>query len=985
MKLYRLNINNQISEFLTTREVEDLIAKGYLSPITLCQEKESEMWLTLRELPEFHDLFPDSKEDSFIRTLRSLKESKQKSPQSVSSKIEAKRIQARPILVSKESPKDTPVSDQVSPQNAFPVNSPNSSQELVRVDHDKTKVYSLEEVQRALIEEKEERKNDPLPLFPDYLPPYDDFGDEGGLQRKKKATKKKSVGLFSIILTLVALLILFDDEEKKEVATPDDIISFDLKFPELEKVKDEAASQKLMEAASEQFKLMEFPNLVKAYELYKESYEKNSDQSYALYRLALTGAMLLRYQLKNRYASASTVYKLLQFAGEGREFTNLDLMTAKSFLLFYNEKYSAVKFLLDKYLRINNKFSSLLYSVYLQCLLKLGDLSAAKIIAEKLYELPEKNLYVFRSLLDYEEVQGRYEKYSSLFIEGLKIYQKSLDLMLAALSYSIQSKDFEQSKLILERIENLNFGRSHLLKSQALELKGLYLGATGKPDDAAKQMRMSLEIRDSDQLRSRIAALTPSSNEEKFKDSNQLILESKSAHFLKQSQDEEKNANWDMAIILALKAADAYPSYIPSQVHLARMQAKIGSYIEAMKKLENIRKTDALNSKVNDALILVYAQASHFSKSQDLINLLSQAENYNSYEYCNTLGEYYFLKKDYTKSVLWYDQALKINPTADEISFRMAEIYLAANNFNNAKQLIARSVDLDPSQIKYRLLYSNILYEMDDAETAIGYLRQLEKDFPENPMIWNQIAIFYYRSGQIKDFNELHQKMKLVGGDLSYLYKFLLSVAEKENLSQEYIDNANEYLKLNPGDLVVRMGLVERRIDLKKYEEAAKDLDYIQARVESYPRINYFRGLLLIQNGDPDGALAYLKKEVEQYPDQESSRILLAQIYLTKGQLNDSEKWYKSVQSQFPKSVEALKGLAFIKFKRGEFEPAISIYKKVIKLRPDDASVYLILGDIYKNLGQFKDAKEAYKIYLEIDPDSEMSLKVREEFNKINK
>jgi tetratricopeptide (TPR) repeat protein len=970
MKQYRLNINNQISEFLSVPEIQELISKGFLSPITLAQEKDADSWSSLRDISEFYEYFVEGseQEDSFIHTIRNQEFKKQ----AVKVKQQAeKAAEFADFGLLKEEPAK-PVTKKLA--NEVPAN-------IVKVDPDKTNPYSLKEVQKALAVARTERKNSDAPLFPDYLPPYD---DDNSKLKNKKVTKKKSIGFFSIIMTLVIVLILFDDEKKDETKNLDDLIVFDLKFPELERIKDETASQKLFEEATVEFKQMEYVNLVKAYDLYRFSYEKNSDQISALYRLALTGSLLLRYQLNNKFASASTVYKILQFAGEGREFSNLDLMTAKAYMLFYNEKYNAVRFLLEKYLLVNNKFSSLLYSVYLQTLLKVGDLNKARIIAQKLYDLSEKNLYVYRALLDYEEVLSRYEPYSKLFIEGLKIYQKSVDLLIAALNYSIESKDYEQAKLITDRIENLNYGRSQLLKSQFLELKGLYLAANGRPEDAAREMKLALEIRDSDQLRSRMAALTPSSDDVKYKETNQLILESKSAFFLKQSKEEEAKANWDQAIVLALKATDAFPSFVKAQVHLARLQSKIGSYLEAMKKLENLRKSDALNSEVNNALILVYAQASHFSKSQELINLLSQADIFQSYDYCVTLGEYYFYKRDYTKSVLWYDHALKINPTSDVSSYRMAEIYLAAGSFSNAKLLLARSIDLDPSELKYRLLYSQILYEMDDAETAIGYLRTLENDFVQHPMIWNQIAIYYYRSGQIKDFAELQQKMKLEGGDSGPLYKYLMSMALKENLSQEYIDYALEYLKQNPGDLNVRMGLVEQKIEQKKLDDAQKDLDYIAERVEFYPRLNYFRGKILIERGNNDAALDLLKKEVELFPDQENSKILLAQIYLTKGQLNDAEKWYKSVQIQAPRSIEALKGLAYVKFKRGEFEPAISIYKKVLKLRPDDASVYLILGDIYKTMGQFKEAKEAFKSYLEIDPDSELSLRVKDELSKMN-
>lgn len=92
--------------------------------------------------------------------------------------------------------------------------------------------------------------------------------------------------------------------------------------------------------------------------------------------------------------------------------------------------------------------------------------------------------------------------------------------------------------------------------------------------------------------------------------------------------------------------------------------------------------------------------------------------------------------------------------------YKLAKVYLVNNQFDRSKKLINKAIQLDPSNIEYRIVYSSILYENEDVDTAVGYLRDALKDFPDSAKINNQIAIYYYRSGQIKNFTALKDSIK---------------------------------------------------------------------------------------------------------------------------------------------------------------------------------------------------------------------------------
>ena len=72
--------------------------------------------------------------------------------------------------------------------------------------------------------------------------------------------------------------------------------------------------------------------------------------------------------------------------------------------------------------------------------------------------------------------------------------------------------------------------------------------------------------------------------------------------------------------------------------------------------------------------------------------------------------------------------------------------------YPNARINLAKAIELDPLNIDYKVVWAKILYELESSDTAIGYLRDLLKEHPDNPKILADIAIYYYKSGQINDF-----------------------------------------------------------------------------------------------------------------------------------------------------------------------------------------------------------------------------------------
>ena len=153
--------------------------------------------------------------------------------------------------------------------------------------------------------------------------------------------------------------------------------------------------------------------------------------------------------------------------------------------------------------------------------------------------------------------------------------------------------------------------------------------------------------------------------------------------------------------------------------------------------------------------------------------------------------------------------------------------------------MLTKAMTLDPMNNEFKSVHSKILYELFDVETAIGYLRKLLEKEPDNPLFIGDIAIYYYRSGQTKEFERYKEKLQNFNVRDTNFYEFMIEASVIEENTDKVIEYSKELIKINPGDLEIMMTLSEYLIDLEKYDDAIEMLNKIKDRLVSYPKVHY--------------------------------------------------------------------------------------------------------------------------------------------------
>ncbi len=822
-----------------------------------------------------------------------------------------------------------------------------NSQELIEV-------AEVEEVQLEIeIQKIEKRQKEEALKLQD-----EEEEEESGIFKRKK--------LLMVLGSLAILyVVLFPDEkpaQPKFKHLPPEIV-FPVPFDQSDEVKSKVEFNRGLELFNEG----SYPSIIKAGLNFKASYENNVDNNLALSYMLRAYSEELKHS-SDKLTDGQTVFNVIQ--GK-KPFLVLDPNGVIGLSLFYTEmkKNDAAVDIVQKYLKLNPKnVTEDLFAIYLQSLIKQGNIDLARQFYTALLKAPNKNRYSYKAIIDYLLLNQEDEKAMEFIDEAIKKFPKLVSFYLLKADLLAKNLNFKEVKDLLKKSESLIHEYNSLNLAKYLELKGIIASFEKKPKEATEFFQKSLEINDSEELRIKLADL--SANEESTGDTDKLINDSKAVKFLLQAKEFFKKKNYELALSYASKASDASPGHIPSELFLAKVQLRLGLATQALKTMELLQSKYPNDKEITFGLIDFYIETYKFNDAKNRIQVVAASDLKDSWEFASASARLYHQMGDNLQAMSWFKNSIRMNPLNDSDIFLLSEILVKKSNFDAARLLLNKCIELDPVNTDYRIAYARLIYETQDDQSAVGYLLNLLPDFGEDPKILSEIAIFYYRAGKVKDFMETKEKLeKLHASDVS-LYEFLIKAAMLDEKFLDIPPLVEKILTIEPGDLQQMMTAGRVLFENGKLVEAAKWFKRIQDKLPTYPKVLFYIAKIDFLAGDLEAARKKILEDIKVNGENDIDDVFLAQIHVAKSEFVEAENLFKKAQKLNPKSYDAIVGLADISTKRNNHDLALDLYRRALKIKTDEPIIHKKIGDVYRQLGQGTLAIDAYKLYLEMDPDS---------------
>lgn len=798
-----------------------------------------------------------------------------------------------------------------------------------------------------------------------------EFDDEDDEEDEEEGGNGKRKFLIITLLIICGFVFLFPEEKvlEKKIITP---ITVDFYFPMEGEVTNKDNAQNLLADAFDLYRSGLYFNKVRAVDLLHNSLSLNYEDTNARILLMLLYSELLPVS-KNISIDANLIFKMLQIH---KPAIISNEKVVRAFVNFYKaiNKIQSAKKVLEEFIVINSgkQFPIEIWTELLKLQTLLDDDSAEKTLG-KVLKYKNKSIRLYSTILDYHFAKNEFQKIKPILLESMEKFPKSTKLKLYQAELHTLNQNYKKLAETLDEINSLGAEKSPIYYSRYLEYEGILYFVKKDIKNSKLKFEKALSYNNSDRLRARIITLYAESE-----DASSLILESKSLQLINKSKKGLKTLNWKVIFKNAFDAVEIAPNFITAEIHLANMQARQGLFKDSLNTLTRLAKKYPNDSNVIFSLIDVSLQSYKIRKVKELIANNESTELAEHPDYYKYFAMMFYQQGKNLQAINWFTKAINKNPIDDKMKFQLAEIFIEFKKFTKAQILLNKAIELDPSNVEYRAKYGEILYELEDVETAIGYTREMLKKFPDHPLLLGDLGIYYFKSNQLKFFEDIKERLSGLKIKNRNMYEFLIKSAMMDRDYESVIEYGQELIDIDPGDLDTMMLMAKLYIDLEKYKDAKNMLSTVKSKLDSYPKLKYLFSLLAWKIGKLDKAIEFAKEEISGNPTSVDGYLLLGDIYMEKKQYSEADKNFKQAQKLDYNNVDALIGLAKLSYMSSQFEIALDLFRKALSEQPNNPKIHHQLGEVYKQLGQSALAIESYKIFLELEPNTKYKRKIED-------
>ncbi|MFC1696076.1 winged helix-turn-helix domain-containing tetratricopeptide repeat protein [Pseudomonadota bacterium] len=202
----------------------------------------------------------------------------------------------------------------------------------------------------------------------------------------------------------------------------------------------------------------------------------------------------------------------------------------------------------------------------------------------------------------------------------------------------------------------------------------------------------------------------------------------------------------------------------------------------------------------------------------------------------NSLGYFLYGSGRYAEAAEQYEIVVALDSTNPVGFTNLGTAYMLAGDFSSAAPAYQKAIALEPRKSTYSNL-GLMYYYLGQLEESINAHSQAIKLSPNDHLAWSNLGDALWISG-------------------------------KKELAKDAFRTAEELargaIKVNPNDPYYLMDLAWITTMLDEKQEAEKLIDRARTQAPDDPYTYYYQGLMLLRNGDTDGALASFEISVDK-------------------------------------------------------------------------------------------------------------------------
>ena len=341
------------------------------------------------------------------------------------------------------------------------------------------------------------------------------------------------------------------------------------------------------------------------------------------------------------------------------------------------------------------------------------------------------------------------------------------------------------------------------------------------------------------------------------------------------------------------------------------------------------------------------------------------------------------------KVMVALEAAAKLDPKAQNLIFRLAELFSFAGEYKRAAELYVKLLGRFPNQAILRNRIVELYLRANDTKAAQAQLDALVREQPTNPLAhyflgaiaaeqrnWEKAIEYYSKTIQLNE--GAPQDFEPVYYDLAGVH--ITNDDPEEAL--KVLEKARKKFK-NTFLLEFYSALAHSRA--KDYAASIKHFTSAEllAKRDDPERLTplfYFQaGSAYERHKDFKQAENYFRQSLRLAPDFAEALNYLGYMFAERGEhLTEAREMITKALKQEPENAAFLDSMAWVLFKLNQPKEALEYQLKALKFQKEpDATLHDHLGDIYATLKQPDKAREQWEKALAIEPSDAIQKKLK--------
>ena len=300
-------------------------------------------------------------------------------------------------------------------------------------------------------------------------------------------------------------------------------------------------------------------------------------------------------------------------------------------------------------------------------------------------------------------------------------------------------------------------------------------------------------------------------------------------------------------------------------------------------------------------------------------------------------------------------RALELSGNIDDT---LPKLLKAFNLQRKNDEIIAFTSELEqptPEILLYQALAYNRLGEKEKSKQLVVHANEISTE-----SIYSQLGNAYLKadSSDIKGALDNIDSILAVAPGLTEALILKGQLHFAENDFPNALVAFNEYHKLLPNDVQIRLFLANTYVKNEQFDEANKHIDFLLKLVPEHPFVNQLKGLVYYQKLEYKQALAHTEKAIHNGLDTSANRVVAGLSAFKLVQYEIAHGYLVTLIEILPPTHPVRRVLAVVQLELGYSTDAGSVLEELEGLTSQDVNLFTTASAELLKAGKIKEAKK---------------------------